>query len=692
MLADHMLLKDKMQDLDRILKKTLLLSRQYKRIILILNDLFWFAFSLWISFSIVSGTFWRPDDNMIAVLVAGPLVGVISFYYARIYKMVTRFSVHSSDLFRIFLGVSVAVAVWSLLFSPLFFNGKIGGVVPFLYWMQSLFWIWFSRQVAIFLLQGSSLVVTSSLEKAKPVLVYGAGGSGSQLVQALRNSTEYRIEGFVDDNPTLWRQKISSFKVYPPDALENIIASKKILEIFLAVPSSSRSEKREIINRLRKLPVLVKTLPAMKDIVSGVVSVNDLKPVSVDDLLGREPVLARQDLLEKTILGKTVMITGAGGSIGSELCRQVMQHGPDRLLLLEHSEFALYQIEQELIELQKNSAKKAHEPSPHKSSHNAGSAPDAASSSSSPKGMENVKIIPLLGSVLNEQRLERTFKSYQIDTIFHAAAYKHVPLVEMNPIDGLKNNVSGTYNTARFAARYNVGHFVLISTDKAVRPTNVMGASKRLSELVVQAMNDEKQSDTRFCMVRFGNVLDSSGSVVRKFREQIMNGGPVTVTHKDIVRYFMSIPEAAQLVIQAAAMAKGGDVFVLDMGEPIKILDLAKSMIRLMGREWWMEEENREVGDIEIRITGLRPGEKLYEELEIVANTEPTDHPQIIRNHEPFLSLFELQEMIKELDTALYKADIEVIRKILKHYVEGYQPFERKNTLTGKPVPSGAKI
>ena len=646
--------RDDISYLNNIRKKILSLPRFQKRAVIIFNYFICFGGAAWLSTYLVNpDIFLHKTMTLWVHLFYAPVIGIVIFYYSRIYKTVIRFSVDPFNFIKILLSITLVSLIWFSLSWVTMKNIQHNFLMLATFWMFSLFFIWLTRQMAAATLNQESIFYKRKTEDFKPVMIYGAGITGTQLVANIRYNTQYKVIGFIDDNSTLWRQRIHGIKVHPPENLAKMIKNNDVREIFLAVPSSSRKEKREILERLKKFPVEVKTLPNMEDIVSGAVTVNNFKPVSVDDLLGRDPVIARQDLLDKTIRDKTVMVTGAGGSIGSELCRQVLKNGPARLLLLEHSEFALYKIEQELLELQKEAEKTAG------------------------KGDNDRKpeIIPLLGSILNEQRLIRTFNKYKINTIFHAAAYKHVPLVEMNPVDGLKNNVTGTYNTARLAAEHKVEHFVLISTDKAVRPTNVMGASKRLSELVLQAMDAEQGSTTRFCMVRFGNVMDSSGSVVRKFREQIINGGPVTVTHRDIVRFFMSIPEAAQLVIQAAAMAKGGDVFVLEMGEPIKILELAKSMIRLMGREWWLAGE-KENGDIEIRISGLRPGEKLYEELQIVENTEATEHPLIIRNHEPFLSLHELKEMIKELDTALYMNDIETIRKILGKYVEGYKPSQ----------------
>ncbi|WP_295976643.1 nucleoside-diphosphate sugar epimerase/dehydratase, partial [uncultured Aggregatibacter sp.] len=414
--------------------------------------------------------------------------------------------------------------------------------------------------------------------------------------------------------------------------------------ILLAIPSASRSERKAIIDSLIPLKIKVRTIPDMEEILQGNAKIDELREVKIEDLLGREPVLPNRELLQKNIFGKTVMVTGAGGSIGSELCRQIIVNKPKILILYELSEFSLYSIHQELLDI----AKKNND--------------------------LNVKIYPILGNVQNIERLESVLTRFNVDTIYHAAAYKHVPLVEYNIIEGIKNNIWGTYNVAKSAAKHNVKSFVLISTDKAVRPTNVMGASKRMAELCLQALSDQlKDSKTCFSMVRFGNVLGSSGSVIPLFRKQILKGGPITVTHPDIIRYFMTIPEAAQLVIQASAMAKGGDVFILDMGEPVKIVDLAKNLVQLSGLS--VKDEENPKGDIEIAYTGLRPGEKLYEELLIGGdNVCKTDHSRIMTAEETYLPMQELSIVLEKLDVACKNADYVEIRQILLEAPTGFKP------------------
>ena len=437
--------------------------------------------------------------------------------------------------------------------------------------------------------------------------------------------------------------------VYGPHEIKRLIDTHGVSDILLAMPSIGRSRRNQILTDLRSHQVHVRSLPDLVDLAQGRVSVLDIKELAPDDLLGREPVTPDQELLEKNILGKVVLVSGAGGSIGSELCRQILQVNPSKLLLLDHSEYSLYRIEAELSAY--------------------------LGSQSSIK----TELIPLLGSVRDTGRLEHVFKRWQIDTVYHAAAYKHVPLVEHNPAEGLQNNVLGTLNLAQIAKAHGVSHFVLISTDKAVRPTNVMGATKRFAELVLQALADlQDGSKTCFSMVRFGNVLDSSGSVVPLFRDQIKAGGPVTLTHPEVTRYFMTIPEAAQLVIQAGAMANGGEVFVLDMGEPVKIYDLAHRMIELSGLT--VRDPETGVGDIEIVISGLRPGEKLYEELLIGENPIPTPHPRIMMAREDFLTWPEITPELALLQLKLGESDFEGLINQLKRIVQGYQPTSHGST------------
>jgi FlaA1/EpsC-like NDP-sugar epimerase len=430
--------------------------------------------------------------------------------------------------------------------------------------------------------------------------------------------------------------------VYPPSEIPRLIDTHGVTDILLAMPSIDRTRRNAILSELRELQVHVRSLPDLVDLAQGHVTVLDIKELDPDDLLGREPVAPNRQLIEKNILGKAVLISGAGGSIGSELCRQILQVGPKQLLLLDHSEFGLYEIEAELrAQLNANPQLKT-------------------------------ELIPLLGNVRDADRLEGIFTKWTIDTVYHAAAYKHVPLVEHNPSEGLQNNVLGTLNLAQAAKKHRTANFVLISTDKAVRPTNVMGATKRFAELVLQALANQSDSTTCFSMVRFGNVLGSSGSVVPLFREQIRAGGPVTLTHAEVTRYFMTIPEAAQLVIQAGAMAKGGEVFVLDMGQPVKIYDLAKRMVELSGLS--VKNSETGVGDIEIVVSGLRPGEKLYEELLIGENPTSTPHPRIMMAREDFLPWGALEAELTLLQQGLAKGDFQVLVAQLQRLVNGYQP------------------
>jgi FlaA1/EpsC-like NDP-sugar epimerase len=421
-----------------------------------------------------------------------------------------------------------------------------------------------------------------------------------------------------------------------------VVARLGVTDILLALPSSSRERRNRIIAGLRSVPVHIRTLPGLADLATGRVTVQDFKELDIEDLLGRDPVPPNTELLARNLAGKVVLVTGAGGSIGSELCRQILAERPRQLLLLEHNEFGLYSIHQELQGL-------------------------------CTAGGHGTEVIPLLGSVSNPQRLQEICETYRPATVYHAAAYKHVPLVESNPAEGIVNNVFGTMNIARAAVASGVSQFILISTDKAVRPTNVMGASKRMAELVLQGLAGQADNaSTCFGMVRFGNVLGSSGSVVPLFRGQLASGGPLTVTHPDVTRYFMTIPEAAQLVLQAGAMATGGDVFVLDMGEPVRIMDLARRMVELSGLT--VRDQGNPGGDIEIAVTGLRPGEKLYEELLIGDNPSPTVHPRIMKAHEDCLSWPELQVHLDTLRRASAEGDVETIKAVLRTCVHGYLP------------------
>jgi FlaA1/EpsC-like NDP-sugar epimerase len=482
-------------------------------------------------------------------------------------------------------------------------------------------------------------------ERLPRVLIYGAGSAGRQLAAALKTSPELVVVGLLDDDDRLHAQVLNGLKIYDPTAIAALVAELRVTQVFLAIPSASRTRRNEILELVRTAHVQVRTLPGVLDLAQGKVQVSDLKELDIEDLLGRDPVPPNPQMLAKNITGKVVMVTGAGGSIGSELCRQIVNARPAVLLLVELTEFALYAIEHELQRF------------------------------ISEASIGDVQLVPLLANVRDSSRMDEILLTWKPNTIYHAAAYKHVPLVEHNPAEGIKNNVLGTLNAANLAAKHEVSDFVLISTDKAVRPTNVMGTSKRLAELVLQAhalAMSEVAGKTCFSIVRFGNVLGSSGSVVPLFRKQIKDGGPITLTDERITRYFMTIPEAAQLVIQAGAMASGGDVFVLDMGEPVKIIDLAKRMLELSGLT--VRDEANPNGDVEIQVTGLRPGEKLYEELLIGDNPLPTAHRRIMKAHEDFLPWNKLQTKLTILEEAINANDVPLIRKLLKDLVPGYQP------------------
>jgi FlaA1/EpsC-like NDP-sugar epimerase len=479
------------------------------------------------------------------------------------------------------------------------------------------------------------------------VLIYGAGNAGRQLASAIASSFEMRVVGFLDDDDRLHGHVLNGLAIHSPADLPAVLGSGTVTDVLLALPSVSRQRRNEILNTLKPYKLAVRTLPALSDITTGRVSLSDVRDLDVDDLLGREPVKPNGLLLNLNTHNKTVLVTGAGGSIGSELCRQILKTNPHRLLLVEMSEFALYQIHQEL------------------------------------RDSYDTEIVPLLASVCDETRMHEIMNTWKPSTVYHAAAYKHVPLVEHNPAEGVRNNVWGTRMCAEAALRNKVRNFVLISTDKAVRPTNIMGATKRLSEMVLQALAATQLQDiaanrqpdrivTKFSMVRFGNVLGSSGSVVPLFRKQIKSGGPVTLTHADVTRYFMTISEAAQLVIQAGAMGTGGDVFVLDMGQPVKIQDLAKRMIELSGLS--LSSAANPEGDIEITVTGLRPGEKLYEELLIGDNPKPTQHARIMKAHDQFLPWSQLESQLTTLGIALSLNDVPVVRSLLQQLVPGYSP------------------
>ena len=488
----------------------------------------------------------------------------------------------------------------------------------------------------------SNTLNTSSNKKLlrSRILIYGAGSAGRQFSDAVRASSQVKVMGYLDDDVSLQGGILNGLIVYAPKELDVLINSLDITEVLLAIPSAGRSRRNEILENFSDKKINIRTLPDLNNLVEGKISVSDMLELDIDDLLGRPSIKPDVDLLKKNISSEVILVTGAGGSIGGELCRQIVQFKPKVLLLVEQSEFALYQIHQELEQLIKN---------------------------------YSIELIPLLASVQNESRMREIIENWMPSMIYHAAAYKHVPLVEHNPIEGVRNNVFGTLILAQLALEFGVGKFTLISTDKAVRPTNIMGASKRLAEMILQAISQAKNSSkTCFSMVRFGNVLGSSGSVVPLFREQIRLGGPVTITDVDVTRYFMTITEASQLVLQSSAMAVGGDVFLLDMGEPIKIIDLATRMITLSG--FSVKDDQNPDGDIAISVSGLRPGEKLYEELLIGGRSEPTSHPRIMKSHEEFLNWDLLEGHLNSLEYIIEINDFPALVNFLQNFVKGYQP------------------
>jgi FlaA1/EpsC-like NDP-sugar epimerase len=632
--------------------------RWFKRTVLIINDLAVLTIALWLAYSLRLSQLYVPDTlPKVLLMAAAPVIGVVVFYMRGLYKLVTRF-IGPEGTTRIYVAVIIASVLWALV--VLMSGVKVHPrSVIVIYGLIAAGLIRLSRQWA-----GATLLRLApehkgvSFDERKRVIIYGAGTIGIQLLRALNETGTYKTVAFIDSNPSLAGQMVHGVKVLRPEKIGKTIADENVKEVLLATPSALRGERRLAIRLLEAYPVVVKTLPALEEIASGHVEVSDLRPIDVEDLLGRDPVTPDLELLAANVHGKVGMITGAGGSIGSELTRQLLRLGPKILVLFELSEVALYEISMEIEELNERLHK------------------DAAGAD------ETTRMVQVLGSVLDRKLVARTIEELGVEVIYHAAAYKHVPIVEANPFAGLQNNTFGTLVVAEAAKELGVERFVLVSSDKAVRPTNIMGASKRLAELILQAFAQEPHSTTIFTMVRFGNVLDSSGSVVRRFRNQIKAGGPVTVTHPEVIRYFMSIPEAAQLVIQAGTMAIGGEVFVLEMGTPVKIDDLARTMIRLSGLE--VRDEAHPEGDIAIEYIGLRRGEKLYEELLIGENTTGTSHPRIFKNSEPILPFEELAAALERLEEAIQKLDTAELQETLRATVEGYVPASTAHPVSAK--------
>lgn len=641
----------------------LALPSRYKRLLQVVTDLVLVWLGLWLAYVVRLGLDYtvEPFGKHYWLFLAAPIIAIPSFYYFGLYRTVMRYA-GKEVLYAIVKAVTLSALVFAL----------------FIYWFQSgstlvprslvLSYWWLS----IFILGGLRLLLreyflgewletvghipfTKQTNSLPRVAIYGAGSAGNQLATALRMGKSMRPVAFIDDDDTIASRTIAGLKVYKPKHIEQMIEATGATEVLLAMPSATRSRRREVLAFLEPFPLHVRTIPGFMDLASGRVKVQDLQEVDIADLLGRDAVEPQMALFERCIKQQVVMVTGAGGSIGSELCRQILASGATTLILFEHSEFNLYSIQTEL---------------------------DARICK---EGL-SVQLIPILGSIRNLKRLREVMETWKVNTVYHAAAYKHVPMVEHNTAEGILNNVIGTLNTAQAAIAAQVEHFVLISTDKAVRPTNIMGSTKRLAEMVLQALSKEATSglfrddkntqqfenNTRFTMVRFGNVLGSSGSVIPLFRGQIKRGGPVTVTHPKMTRYFMTIPEASQLVIQAGAMGQGGDVFVLDMGEPVKIVELAEKMINLTGLT--VRSEANPSGEIAIEFSGLRPGEKLYEELLIGDNVSPTEHSMIMRADEAFLPWDELIVVVQELFDAAATGDCVLIRQLLRQTVDGYAP------------------
>ena len=617
--------------------KTIPLSRSVKQILMMLADAFMIVTALALSYALLDKDFFGQEQRFYFYLSLATTVSILVFIRIGLYRALVLYMGLQSG-FLILQGVTAA----SSLFAAFYFFVKTPessdlSILP-IFWMIALLLIGGVRFLAKVLLQ--SLI--QNFRPKEPVIIYGAGSSGMQLLVALQNGDQYLPVAFVDDSHNMLGNTVHGIRVYSPNSLYELIESYSVRQIFLAIPSATHGERKEILNRLEHLPVHVKTVPDLFDMVSGKVGVDEIREIDIEDLLGRDIVPPNPELLGACITGQSVMVTGAGGSIGSELCRQIIEINPYRLVLLDSFEFGLYKLEAELV-------KKLQ----------------------SVEGGDRIEIVALLGSIGNRLQMENAIETFEVDTLYHAAAYKQVPMVEKNVVEGVQNNIFGTLVSALAAEKFKVKNFVLISTDKAVRPTNVMGATKRFAEQVLQALAARK-SLTKFSMVRFGNVLGSSGSVVPLFRHQISIGGPVTVTHPEVTRYFMTVQEAAQLVIQAGSMASGGDVFVLDMHEPIKIIDLARKMVHLMGYE--VKDENSYRGDIAIEYTGLRPGEKLYEELLIGESVTGTEHPKILRAEEETLSWGDLESLLNKMDLACKQIDLKEIRKLLKEAVAGFEP------------------
>lgn len=614
------------------------LSRKMKIALMLLCDILLLPLALYSAIALRLGIF-RPDvTSFYWLFILLPFLTVPIFIRVGLYRAVIRF-MDDKILATVLYGVSLSV----LLLVAAVVMGQVNGLPRssiIIYWVIAIAYITASR----FLARGVLRSLERQGDRRQKVAIYGAGRSGLQTALALMSGPEFTPVAFFDDNKELQGTNVAGIRVFDPREALEILAAKNCNQLLIAMPSATRARRKEIIQRFEGSNLLLKTLPGMGELVDGKVHIEDIREVGIEDLLGRDPVPPNQELLASCISGKPVLVTGAGGSIGSELCRQIAQNNPSLIVLYEQNEYALYKIEQDL---------RKHHP--------------------------HVKVICVLGDVLDKDNLKKTIQTFSVSTVYHAAAYKHVPLVESNIIAGVRNNIFGTWQAAQASVDAEIENFILISTDKAVRPTNIMGATKRLAELTLQAIASSCVNTTKVTMVRFGNVLGSSGSVVPLFREQIRAGGPMTVTHPEVTRYFMTIPEAAQLVLQAGAMGSGGEVFVLDMGEPVKIVDLARKMIRLSGLEVHDPSSGR--GDIRIEYVGLRPGEKLYEELLIGENVERTQHPRIMRAFEGMIESSFLFPRLEVMKQACESGDVSTVKNILMELVPEYKSLNSYNEM-----------
>ena len=625
--------------------------RSTKRLVVVVMDVALALLAMWLAFSLRLDLLHRPTGAQWLLYALAPLLAIPIFAWMGLYRAIFRYTgfaalTTTAKAIGIYALLLIAVLHWTP-WPAVVIPRSMGILQPLIF----LLLVGTSRAMARFWLAGQFGSRASGARGR--LLIYGAGSAGVQTAAALRSGHHpYALAGFIDDDPQKVGRSINDLRVFSPAQLPALLARERVTDILLALPSTSRQRSYQIIASLQPLPVHIRTLPGLADLASGRVTVADFHELDIEDLLGREPVPPQPAMLHRALAGKSILVTGAGGSIGSELCRQILREGPTRLVLVDHNEFGLYTIHRELDELRAQHA-------------------------------PGTQLVPLLGNVRDATHMAAVLATHRPDTLYHAAAYKHVPLVETNPAEGIANNVLGTLTLARAAQAQGVARFVLVSTDKAVRPTSIMGASKRLAEMVLQALADQQPHlgtpGTCFAMVRFGNVLGSSGSVVPLFRQQIAAGGPITVTHEEVTRYFMTIPEAAQLVLHAGAMAEGGEVFVLDMGQPVKIIDLARRMVALSGRT--VRDAGHPEGDIEILITGLRPGEKLYEELLIGDNPVGTGHPRIMKAREDFLTWPVFAPLLEQLHDATQQENTSVIQSLVKQLVH-------EGTLSDRTFPA----